>query len=242
MRVTLHRINIGFSRVLCVWNCPSRSEALPQRPVATDSPDIYLLYHGSIVPERLPLTILDAMAILPSSIKLRIIGYETAGSKGYVELFLQQAARLGLASRVHYLGVVVERSRMLDYGRLSHIGLALMPMQSTDINMLHMAGASNKPFEYLACGCALLTSDLPEWNAMFVESGLARACDPADPHSIANALRWYIDNSEALAAAGARGREKVLEEWNYEQQFMKVCRILGEPPADSPRDHGNDPA
>lgn len=231
-----------LSRVLCVWNCPSRSEAIPERPVTADSTDFWLLYHGSIVPDRLPLTILEAMATLPSCMKLRIIGYETAGSKGYMAMFLQHAASLGLTSRVQYLGVVVERSRMLDYGRRSHIGLALMPMHSTDINMKYMAGASNKPFEYLACGCALLTSDLPEWNAIFVASGLARACDPADPHSIATALRLYLDNPAALAAASARGREKVLAEWSYEQQFMKVYRVLEAAPAERKRGYGNDRA
>ena len=54
--------------------------------------------------------------------------------------------------------------------------------------MLHMAGASNKPFDYMAAGLALLVSDQPDWRAMFVEPGYARACDPTDPSSIATSL------------------------------------------------------
>jgi hypothetical protein len=46
-----------------------------------------------------------------------------------------------------------------------------MPKQSEDINMRHMVGASNKPFDYMASGLPLLVTDLPEWAATFVEPG-----------------------------------------------------------------------
>ena len=51
----------------------------------------------------------------------------------------------------------------------AHVGLALMPLNSNDLNMRHMTGASNKPFDYMAAGLALLVSDLPDWRQMFVD-------------------------------------------------------------------------
>ena len=55
-----------------------------------------------------------------------------------------------------------------------------MPKKSEDINMQNMVGASNKPFDYMACGLPLLVTDLPEWTSTFVEPGYARACNPDD--------------------------------------------------------------
>ena len=46
--------------------------------------------------------------------------------------------------------------------------------------MQNMVGASNKPFDYMACGLPLLVTDLPEWTSTFVEPGYARACNPDD--------------------------------------------------------------
>ena len=73
------------SRVLTVWNCPSNSDLAAPRAAAPVE-EMWLLYQGSIVPDRLPL-VLDAMAGLPANVKVRIAGYETVGSAGYLRHF-----------------------------------------------------------------------------------------------------------------------------------------------------------
>jgi glycosyltransferase involved in cell wall biosynthesis len=220
-----HGIDPG--RITCVWNCPARKEAVLTAP-EKDSGDFWLIYHGSIVPDRVPLTLLEAMARLPSFVKFRLIGYETGGSIGYVDSLRQRAISLGIESRFAYFGAM-DRFSMLELGRKSHVGLAFMPLHTQDINMQFMVGASNKPYEYLACGCALLTSDLPDWNEAFVAPGLARSCNPEDPASIAAALHWYVTHRNALLAAGENGREMILSQWNYEAQFRPVQQVLENP-------------
>jgi glycosyltransferase involved in cell wall biosynthesis len=97
-----------------------------------------------------------------------------------------------------------------------------MPKQSEDINMRHMVGASNKPFDYMASGLPLLVSDLPEWVGTFVKPGYARACDPDDPDSIEVALRWYFDHPQERGEMGRQGQAKIREAWNYESMFAGV--------------------
>ena len=89
-----------------------------------------------------------------------------------------------------------------------------------------MTGASNKPFDYLACGVPLLVSDLPEWRETFVAPGYALACNTDDPHSIAEALRWFVEHPEETRQMGERGRERILNEWNYENQFQNVLERM----------------
>ena len=89
-----------------------------------------------------------------------------------------------------------------------------------------MTGASNKPFDYLACGLPLLVSDLPDWREMFVAPGYARACDPSDAENVAAALRWFVENPGAARAMGERGRQRIAADWNYERQFAPVLSEL----------------
>jgi glycosyltransferase involved in cell wall biosynthesis len=223
-RVEFFKQQTATSRpVMCVWNCPSRDEAIVQPKKSAD--DLILFYHGSIVPDRLPVSVIYALTNLPSSVRLRIAGYETVGHPGYVRELEEFANSRELGSRFQYLGSL-SRKALLPETRKAHVGLALLPIKAMDLNLQAMTGASNKPFEYMACGLALLVSDLPDWSEMFVDPSFARACNPQDPESIASALRWFIENPVKTRNMGERGRKQVLDEWNYETQFEAVSRAL----------------
>jgi glycosyltransferase involved in cell wall biosynthesis len=224
-RVEFFKQQTATSRpVICVWNCPSRDEAIVQPEKTAD--ELILFYHGSIVPDRLPVSVIYALANLPSSVRLRIAGYETVGHPGYVRELEEFADSRELGSRFEYLGSLSSRQALLRETGKAHVGLALMPIKAMDLNLQAMTGASNKPFEYMACGLALLVSDLPDWSEMFVDPGFARACDPRRPENITEAVRWFVENPVKTRNMGERGRKQVLDEWNYETQFEAVSRAL----------------
>ena len=76
-----------------------------------------------------------------------------------------------------------------------------MPRSTENINLRHMVGASNKAFDYMACGLPLLVTDLPEWVTAFVEPGYARACNPDDPDSIEHeSIRHFREMADAIHA------------------------------------------
>jgi len=103
---------LGGAPPHCVWNCPTRDEvASPRIPRETD--DLWVLYHGSIVPVRLPISVLKALTVLPDDVKLRVVGYETSGHRGYVEELRTAAAALGIGQRVDFAGVVRTREELL---------------------------------------------------------------------------------------------------------------------------------
>jgi glycosyltransferase involved in cell wall biosynthesis len=209
----------------CVWNCPELREVAEPRRDALDG--LTLLYHGSLTPDRLPLTVLDALALLPTRTRLRVVGYETVGAQGYVASIRARAARLGIPDRVTVVGALPARADLLGHARQCDVGLALMPLESDDPNCVDMVGASNKPFDYLAGGLALLVSDLPDWRRTYVEAGYGLACDPGDPRSIAEALTWLIEHPPEVRAMGEAGRQRIKTDWNYEQTFKPVLDVLG---------------
>jgi glycosyltransferase involved in cell wall biosynthesis len=182
-------------------------------------------YHGALNAGSLPLFVLKALALACSQATLTIVGYETVGSAGYMQQFMQYASQLGIGDRVIFRGPL-PRAEMLREAALADVGLALMPMGSDDINIRHKAGASVKSFDYLAVGMMPLVSDLPDWQEMYVEPGFARACDPTDPQSLANALAWCVANPDEVRAMGERGRRMIAREWHYERCFAQVAAVV----------------
>jgi len=215
----------GCPNVVTVWNCPSLSEVRSARSLRRSTP-LRVLYHGSIVPARLPLAVIDALADSCFDIKLRIVGYETVGYQGHVTALLARASKLGISNRIEFRKAVATRSELMELCAECDIGLAFMPMQSTSINMRCMTGASNKPFDYLACGLGVLVSDLPDWNELYVKPGYGLACNPEDSVSIRKALMWFWDHPREMAAMGEKGRHKILSDWNYEKQFERVSKLM----------------
>jgi spore maturation protein CgeB len=89
-----------------------------------------------------------------------------------------------------------------------------------------MTGASNKAFEYLSTGMALLVSDLPDWNRFFVEPGYAVCCNPSDVKSIENSLTWFLRHPKEMRDMGERGRKRIFTDWNYENQFARILSLM----------------
>ncbi len=220
---------IASDRLFVAFNCPSlaeiRSAPVPRLPIGASAP-LWILYHGSIVPDRLPPAVVEALALLPREFCLRVIGYEPAGARGYVDALKAHSQVLGLGDRIEFVGTVPSRSDLLGFADVSHVGLALMPMAPGDINMEHMTGASNKAFDYLARGLPLIVSDRPDWVSMFVNQGVAQACDPRSPKSIAAAVNHFLRSPDQHYQSAQTGIGLIRDQWNYEHQFAPVLTHL----------------
>jgi glycosyltransferase involved in cell wall biosynthesis len=212
--------------VVRVMNCPTTSEIWHSVGPRLMGGKLKIYYHGSIGPERVPLRLLDALALVPDEVSLSVAGYETTGHPDYVGYFKQEARLRGLESRVRFLGPVRTRGELFKLCSEHNVGLALLPKQTADPNLRAMAGASNKVFDYLACGLPVLVSDLHDDRRLFVDAGVARCCDPEDPKSIASELQWFLDHPLQANEMGERGRLRIISEWNYEKQFQPVLDVV----------------
>jgi glycosyltransferase involved in cell wall biosynthesis len=208
----------------CVWNCP-RLDEIPEDH-RDQVGDLVMHYHGSINRARLPAQLIIAACRLSRSVRLQIAGYQTEA--GYVEELRRLAAENGAAELIEYCGVVRRRSDLFRCASLAHLGVSIVPKHTDDINLRHMVGASNKAFDYMACGLPLLVSDLPDWVSTFVEPGYALACDPNDVDSIETALRLYFVNFEERREMGRKCRDKIRQSWNYEIMFAPVLELIKE--------------
>ena len=231
-RIARGELRFPDDRLHIVWNMPRRAE-LPPPANRPDEP-LLLYYHGGISPVRLPEAVVEAVRQFRGRARLLIAGCETPGAPGYVQHLLQYG-RPGPDSPVRYLGQI-PRSALLEAAARAHVGLAVVPAETGDLNLRHMAGASNKAFDYMAAGLALLVSDLPDWRRMFVAPGYARSCKPFDPASIKAALGWFLDHPEARREMGARGRARIAADWNYDTAFRRVIdAVIAAPQTETPQ-------
>jgi glycosyltransferase involved in cell wall biosynthesis len=224
-RAELVRQSTGRQDVLSVWNCPMRAEAADAVEAHANG-QLKIVYHGSIVPARIPRTVIHALSRLPKEITLTVSGFETLGQFGYSRDLAAEAERLGVGHRVKFVEPIPTRSALLEQCGRFDIGLALFSQQQPEINQQTMAGASNKPFDYMARGLALLVTDLPDWRAMYVDEGFGLCCQPDSVESIVEALKWFWENRAERQAMALRGRQRILEAWNYEQQFHSVLTAV----------------
>jgi glycosyltransferase involved in cell wall biosynthesis len=104
-------------------------------------------------------------------------------------------------------------------------------LTTEEFNEQTMAGASNKPFEYLACAKPIVIPDRPEWRELFEAAGVAVVCDPAEPASIAAAIQRLLGDPDTMRRMGQLGRRRVLEGWNYEHVFEPVLRLIEQSPS-----------
>ncbi len=222
-RARIFSSETGCADPLVVWNCPERYEVgAPRVPLAADSLKVF--YHGSLGPACVPIAVLDAIASLPEAVTFCALGYDTGG-RTYSEELKKRSRELGISARVEILDAAAREEFLVLCGRCD-VGLSLMPVDDGNVNHRHMAGASNKAFEYLGRGLALLVSDLPDWRRSFVDGGYAVACDPRSAESVATALRWCLDHPAEVRVMGERGRRKVIDDWNYENTFAPVLARL----------------
>jgi glycosyltransferase involved in cell wall biosynthesis len=214
----------GRQDVMTVWNTPLQREIGPAR---TKRSGLRLVYQGSIVPARVPMTLIEALAELPESVSLTLIGYETVGSRGHVDALRARARAIGVLDRLEWRGTVPTRDEIMRGLQAFDVGLALLPTETPDLNERSMVGASNKPFDYLSGGLALVVSGQAEWREAFVDAGFGVACRAEDASEIAAAIRWLLEHPDERLEMGRRGQTRIREAWNYDQGFAAVMGRLG---------------
>lgn len=83
----------------------------------------------------------------------------------------------------------------------------------------------NKFFEYLSSGLPVVASDYPLWRAFIEEFQCGLVVDPRDPAAIAAAIERLIRNPDEAEAMGRRGREAVVNEYNWGKDGAKLVRL-----------------
>jgi glycosyltransferase involved in cell wall biosynthesis len=216
----------GLSRVVVVYNTPARwepaaeppdllrraAELLPGTPIA--------LYHGAFSAHRGLEEIADAL-LVPGmeAVHAVYLGY---GSREAALRELAEDPRYG--GRLHVLKAVP--SDVLPAWVVS-ADVGVMAIQASTLN--HRLSSPNKLFESIATGLPVVVSDFVEMRRIVLEDPdgpLGAVCDPAEPASIAAAIRSILDLGPAERAdLRARCLRAAHDRWNWETESAKLVAL-----------------
>lgn len=110
--------------------------------------------------------------------------------------------------------------------RLAALDICLLPSQRNPINPgQKIYGSPLKLFEYMACGKAILASDLPELHEV-LDSRTAVFLDPEDPAAWAQAID-SLDRRQ-LDSLGSAAQAKFLRQFTREARYRRLLEQIGE--------------
>jgi len=168
--------------------------------------DVLLLYQGGLNPERGLEECVQAVAMLPESLKLVLIG------EGRLREHLEQLVKeLNLSTRVFFLGQVPSE-RLLWYTRQADVGLVVY--KNTSLNNYY--STPNKIFEYLLAGIPTVASDHPG-KRIVVEEGTG-VCVEETPEAIRDGILDVLARLEEYKQACQKKRERF--SWPQEQKKL----------------------
>ena len=215
-RIFSHR-SCKTEKIGVVMNAPDEA-IFPYRPANTHAPrdpnaPIRIMYHGSLV-ERNGLGLaIDAVALLQETLpsaELRVFGKNSP----YLEEMLAKAKKLGLESKVHYLGPRT-LEKLAEEIEACDVGVIPNPLNTfTEIN------TPTRIFEYLALGKPVIAPstlgirDYFEPNTLFFFS-------PGDAQDLADAIVKVASNPKQAIQVAELGQAVYrAHTWQQERETL----------------------
>jgi glycosyltransferase involved in cell wall biosynthesis len=220
------RTRLGVRDVTVVHNCPPRwTPPEPPidhlRPAAGIEPGAPLaLYHGGFSAHR-GLEELAQAILVPGmdDVHAAYLGYGSL--RGDLD---RMATDPIYGGRLHVLDAVPP-DVLVEW--VASADVDVMALQRSTLN--HYLSTPNKLFESLAAGVPVVASDFPDLHRVVIDNPggpLGDVCDPADPASIAAAIRRILDAPEAdRRALRARCLTAGRERWNWEHESAALIAL-----------------
>jgi len=132
------------------------------------------------------------------------------------------AARLGIAERVTFTGIVLPRDVA---ERLRSAAVLALPNPASAISTRFTSPL--KLFEYMAAGRAIVASDLPSIREVLRDGENALLVPPGDAASLATAIQRLLDD-RVLAARLAGAAFAAMPEYSWSRRAEKLERLFTE--------------
>ena len=216
-------------RTVIVHNCPPRWDpAGPQSDrlrVAAGVPAgaPLILYHGAFSLNR-GLEQLAAAILEPGLEAAHLVYLGYGGQRALVE---ELVADPRTAGRVHLVDAVPPEE-LLEM--VSGADVDAIPLQPSTLN--HWLCTPNKLFESLTAGVPVIVSDFPVMRGIVLDDSggpLGGVCDPAQPASIAGAIRAILELApDDRAALRERCLAAARERWNWETESRGLLQLYAD--------------
>ncbi len=174
-------------------------------------------YRGSIGSANGLREAVAALSWVSPETTLRLCG---PGDPGFLGELQQLAVENGVRDRIDFAGFIPSFEQLNRETLEGSVGLLLY--QATDANWTYSASATNKLYEYAACGLPALAPSRASYREILDGEPWALLTDETDPRAIAAAITRALadrDHYERMCRAARRAFEERL---NYEVAFAPL--------------------
>ena len=162
--------------------------------------------------------VLRALRLMKSPFVFTVQGDTRALARDEIVAF---AGSLGIADRVVFKQSA-RPDRLVEAGLAYDVGCAVEP--GVDENQ-HLT-SSNKVFEYMMAGLAVVASDLPGLRYVVDRCGCGLLVDPTDPAGLASVLDGLADDRGRLRSLKLAARVSAMAEFNFEREMDALLPVL----------------
>ncbi|MCD6181916.1 MAG: glycosyltransferase family 4 protein [Candidatus Cloacimonetes bacterium] len=146
-----------------------------------------LLYQGGLTEERGIFTMVDIMANL-HGVALVFMGMGRDKNR-----LQQYVIKKGMHKHI-FIKDAVDPMKLIDYTSSADIGLQLLK----NINMNHYSTISNKIFEYMSAGLAIVASDFPEIRKIVKGYNIGEVVNPDSQKETHSAIVKIVNNKKLM--------------------------------------------
>jgi glycosyltransferase involved in cell wall biosynthesis len=187
-----------------ITNYPALKEIIPNQI----KPERSICYFGLIAQGWMQENILEALLML-KDVKYTLAGYVHPA-------YLQKLKDSEGWKFVNFMGVLPQ-NKLLGYMQNSIAGMALYDYLPTVGYKTGTLG-NNKLFEYMLAGIPVICTDFVLWKQIVEGEKCGICVNPRDVSSIANAIKYILDNPEKAREMGKAGQKAVKEKYNWPTQ------------------------
>jgi glycosyltransferase involved in cell wall biosynthesis len=179
--------------------------------------DKILFYRGNLGSGTGVPQMIRALPHLDPACSLRLCG---RGAPEHLREMEALAAELGVSARVRYDGFIPSYQQLNRETLAAAVGFVLY--QRTTANNEFMATATNKLYEYAACGVPAVVPSFPSYREFFGGESWIEYADPADPASVAEAVRRIFADRARYEERCRAARRAFEERYNFEAVFAPL--------------------
>ncbi len=137
------------------------------------------------------------------------------------------ARSLGVENRL-LIKPIIPYHELPKFTKACDIGLGVMATAEDDpcLNIQHLAGASNKLVEYMACGLPVVVPATEAYRDFVEEKGIGVLADNRSPQTLAAGLNKLLSNLSLQKEISARAKKVFESTLNYDVQFQPVLDVV----------------
>jgi glycosyltransferase involved in cell wall biosynthesis len=181
-----------------------------------------LFYRGSISDSSAMQESITAASLLDRKVNIIFVGFLTTSN---AEKLISWVDRIKMSASFSYLGTLPYQD-LQAHTLAATVGFALY--KNTHFDRVACVTACNKIYEYAACGLPTIVSDFPNYREYLGSETWVRFADPANPHSIAAAVRDILSNFAKYQDMCLAARKAFEENYNYESTFSPLLLKIKE--------------